>query len=278
MKIDYFAILRTLYEFKIAKQVGAKANSLLLALIWKANVMHFPDTLAIWNSEVRDLAGLSEEELISARNRLITLRINGQSVVTYESGGTRRPGKYSLNYPGLTTFFQNRPKTTPDITPENPGNVPGNSHGNVQGNPPGNLQGNENSGLVLIPGGCKYDETPSTTNKRTKQTNKQFTSDSPEYTLAAYMLQKILQLNATFKMPNMQKWASSMDKIMRIDQRPYEEIKAVIDYVYSSWWKDKVLSPDKLREKYDTLNMQRPRQSDGEEGDLIEWGWKKEKT
>jgi hypothetical protein len=79
-------------------------------------------------------------------------------------------------------------------------------------------------------------------------------------------------------MPNMQKWASSMDKIMRIDQRPYEEIKAVIDYVYSSWWKDKVLSPDKLREKYDTLNMQRPRQSDGEEGDLIEWGWKKEKT
>ena len=183
-----------------------------------------------------------------------------------------------LNYPGLTTFFQNRPKTTPDITPENPGNVPGNSHGNVQGNPPGNLQGNENSGLVLIPGGCKDDETPSTTNKRTKQTNKQFTSDSPEYSLAAYMLQKILQLNPSFKTPDMQKWASSMDKIMRIDKRPYDEIKAVINHVYSSWWKDKVLSPDKLREKYDTLNMQRPRQSDGEEGDLIEWGWKKEKT
>lgn len=272
MQIDYFAILRTLYEFKIAKQVGAKANSLLLALIWKANVMHFPDTLAIWNSEVRDLAGLSEEELISARNRLITLRINGQSVVTYESGGTRRPGKYILNYQGLTTFFQNRTNITPEITPENPGNVPGNSLGNVGGNPQGNVGGNDDFELTLIPGGCKDDETPSNTNKQKKRTNKQFTSDSPEYTLAAYMLQKILQLNPTFKMPNIQKWASSMDKIMRIDQRPYEEIMAVIDYVYSSWWKDKILSPDKLREKYDTLNMQRPKPRREEEA-TFDWGY-----
>lgn len=270
---NHFAILRTLYEFRIAKQVGAKANSLLLALIWKANVMRWPDTLTIWNSEVRDLAGLSEEELVAARSRLTGLQINGQPLVTYQSGGTRKPGKYSLNYVGLMNFFQNN---TPEITPENPGNVPGNLLGNVGGNLCSNLGGNEDFQLTIIPGGSKDDESDSIINKtkRNKQT-KQFTSDSPEYTLAAYMLQKILQLNATFKMPNMQKWASSMDKIMRIDQRPYEEIMAVIDYVYSSWWKDKILSPDKLREKYDTLNMQRPKPRRKEEDDLA-WGWTKE--
>lgn len=275
MQIDYFAILRTLYEFKIARQVGAKANSLLLALIWKANVMYFPEKLAIWNSEVRDLAGLSEEELVSARNRLINLQVNGQKVLLYESGGTRRPGKYFLNYQGLITFFQNKDCITPNITPDFTGNVTGNLHSNVGGNPHSNVRGNEDFSLTVINGGSKDGENHSTTYKQTKPTNKQFMSDSLEYELANFMLGKILVLNPNFKKPNMQKWAADMDKILRIDKREVEEVKEVINYIYSGWWKDKILSPSKLREKYDMLNMQRPKDKKNRKDGEVDWGWQK---
>ena len=270
MQPDYFAILRTLYEFRVAKQVGAKANSLLLALVWKANVMRWPDTLTIWNSEVRDLAGLSEEELVAARSRLTGLLINGHSLVSYQSGGTRKPGKYSLNYIGYMSFFKS---VTPDITPENTVNVPGNPHSNVGGNPHSNVGGNDNFEFTLIPGGSKDDEGDSIINKtkRNKHT-KQYTPDSPEHKLASYMLLKILHLNPNFKTPNMQNWAKWMDNIMRIDKRPYEEIKAVIDYIYAGWWRDKLLSPKKLREHYDRINMQRLKERRKEEAE-VEWGY-----
>lgn len=156
MQPDYFAILRSLYEFRIAKQVGAKANSLLVGIIWKANVMRFPDSLAIWNSEARDIAGLTEEELVAARNRLTQLEINGQFILRYQTGGTRSPGKYQLNYSGLSSYF------TPSITPEIPGNVLGNLLGNVGGNLQGNPPGNE--GVISI---------------LTKQTNKQTNKKPP---------------------------------------------------------------------------------------------------
>ncbi len=169
MQPDYFAILRSLYEFRIAKQVGAKANSLLLGIIWKANVMRFPDSLAIWNSEARDIAGLTEEELVAARNRLTQIDINGQFILRYQSGGTRSPGKYQLNYAGLNTYF------TPGITPEIPGNVPGNLLGNVGGNLQGNPPGNEEDiSILTIQTNKQTKKTPSTKPQNDKPPKKAY--------------------------------------------------------------------------------------------------------
>lgn len=249
MQPDYFAILRSLYELRIAKQVGAKANSLLLGLVWKANVLRFPDTLAIWNSEARDLAGLTDEELVTARNRLTQVQINDQFLLRYQSGGTRSPGRYQLNYAGLGNFF------TPIITPEIPVNVPGNPLGNVGGNLQGNVQGND--GVISI---------LTKQNERNKQNNstsrasktKQFDPSSLEYRLAEYLLKKIKLHLPNIKEPDLQGWASKMDLILRIDKRKPEEVKAVIDFAQGDlFWRSNILSAGKLRDKYDQLNAKR---------------------
>ncbi|WP_157800316.1 DnaD domain-containing protein [Sporolactobacillus pectinivorans] len=109
--MNYFEIVRSYNEFLIAKQVGAKANSLFYALIGKSNILRFPTKLTIYNSELRDLSGLSKDELNPARNKLMQVHVNDQYLVKYKSRGTRKPGDYWINYEGLTNFFQNEPSS-----------------------------------------------------------------------------------------------------------------------------------------------------------------------
>jgi len=252
MQPDYFAMLRTLYEYKIAKQIGAKANSLLMALIWKANVMRFPNSLAIWNSEVRDLAGLSDEELAAARNSITRVQVNGQYIVRYQTGGTKAPGKYQLNYQGLCTFFQDM---SPAITPKNAVNVQGNPQGNEGGNPQGNDEGNEGGISILT----KQNEQNIQTNPPPppKQV-KVFEPESIEYKLSSYLLEKIKLHLPSVKEPDLQKWAGDMDLLIRVDKRTPQEVKDVIEFAQSdSFWKSVILSVGNLRKKYDQLNAKR---------------------
>jgi DnaD/phage-associated family protein len=148
--MNYFEIIRSYNEFLIAKQVGAKANSLFYALIGKSNTLRFPTKLTIYNSELRDLSGLSKDELNPARNKLTQVQINDQYLVKYRSKGTRKPGDYWLNYEGLTSYFQNEPtqdwscipikvkpkKITNDDYSDNPPNSganPNTNHGSNDG-------------------------------------------------------------------------------------------------------------------------------------------------
>ncbi|BBN97469.1 DnaD domain-containing protein [Sporolactobacillus terrae] len=107
--MNYFEIVRSYNEFLIAKRVGAKANSLFYALIGKCNTLRFPAKLSIYNSELRDLSGLSKDELSPARNKLTQVQVNDQYLVKYKSQGTRKPGDYWINYEGFVNYFQNEP-------------------------------------------------------------------------------------------------------------------------------------------------------------------------
>lgn len=54
-----------------------------------------------------------------------------------------------------------------------------------------------------------------------------------------------------------QSWADEFRKIHEIDKRTKEDIKAVIDWATSNpFWQANILSPKKLREKFDTLQAQ----------------------
>jgi len=54
------------------------------------------------------------------------------------------------------------------------------------------------------------------------------------------------------------RWVGNMERLMRIDKRPYEEIKKIIDFSHDDeFWCQNILSPLKLREKYDQLAIQR---------------------
>lgn len=110
-------------------------------------------------------------------------------------------------------------------------------------------------------------ESSDTTNKDTTNnnfTNNNFTnnnlniymSDSTEYRLAQFLYNHILKNNPNAKESNLQKWAKTFELIIRIDKRTSEDIKKIIEFSQKDeFWKCNILSPGKLREKYDQLYL-----------------------
>ena len=84
--------------------------------------------------------------------------------------------------------------------------------------------------------------------------SKVFQSDSEEIRLSNFLFNHILKNNPNSKKPNFQKWAKDFDAILRIDKRPLEKVKEVIKWSQEdSFWKANILSPGKLRDKFDQL-------------------------
>ena len=77
--------------------------------------------------------------------------------------------------------------------------------------------------------------------------------------ISKFLLEKIKSVNPTFKEPNLNSWSSDIDKAIRIDGRTEEQLLHCIKWIYSdagSFWQKNILSGKKLREKFDTMNMQ----------------------
>lgn len=85
---------------------------------------------------------------------------------------------------------------------------------------------------------------------------KTFTLDSTEYQLSELLFTEILKRNPEHKKPNLQTWSKDIDKMIRLDNRKPEKIKAVAVWCQKdSFWQGNILSTAKLREKYDQLLM-----------------------
>lgn len=75
--------------------------------------------------------------------------------------------------------------------------------------------------------------------------------------LCTFFFEKIRERNPSFKEPNLSKWKSEMDLLLRIDKREVEEVKTLINWMSDhKWWKTSCLSPSKLRKDYDSASMQ----------------------
>jgi DNA-binding MarR family transcriptional regulator len=75
--------------------------------------------------------------------------------------------------------------------------------------------------------------------------------------LSQEMFQKIKELNPDAREPNWKIWDRDFDRMIRIDKRSIEEITSMIDWVYNhDFWYKNILSPSKLREKWDKLVIQ----------------------
>ena len=93
-------------------------------------------------------------------------------------------------------------------------------------------------------------------NKKKPKGLKTFPPDSIEYRASEYLLGKILSNNPQAKKPNIQLWCKEFDLMMRVDNRSQSDIGKVIDFCQSDpFWKSNILSPSKLREKFDALTI-----------------------
>lgn len=93
-------------------------------------------------------------------------------------------------------------------------------------------------------------------NHNINNTKEIYCPTSNEVRLSEKLLSLIRQRNTNFKQPNIQKWASHVDRMLRLDRRPVEEIEKVITWCQAdSFWQSNILSTQTLREKYDQLYL-----------------------
>ena len=89
---------------------------------------------------------------------------------------------------------------------------------------------------------------------RQKHKKRVYDKDSDYYKLSEFFVKQILNNNPDFKKPNIQKWSDDFRKIVELDNRDKYEVAMMIKWVQKdSFWMSNVLSPVKLREKYDQL-------------------------
>jgi len=102
------------------------------------------------------------------------------------------------------------------------------------------------------------------TNKNVKNVKKKdhrpkvFPDDSLEMKMCNYMKGKILEGYPGAKIPtSFQKWCLVFDRLMRLDSRTPKQIKEIMDWIYQDdFWCTNIRSPEKLREKWDTIYLQ----------------------
>ena len=69
-----------------------------------------------------------------------------------------------------------------------------------------------------------------------------------------------IQANGSRKPKVTSRWVQDMDKILRLDDRSVDQVRSAIFWCQgNSFWKANILSPAKLREKYDQLRLQASR-------------------
>ena len=102
--------------------------------------------------------------------------------------------------------------------------------------------------------------------KGIKKVNKKthfYREDEWPFRLAQLLLIKIKETLPGFKNPDLQSWAVGMDRLLRIDKRPAEEVRAVINFAQGDpFWQTNTLNVDSLRKHYDQINMLRVQQRD----------------
>lgn len=123
------------------------------------------------------------------------------------------------------------------------------------------------SSLITITNYERYqsNDTENDTEKRPKTIPEQegkeikpFLSNSDEVRLSEFLFEKILFRNSKHKKPNLQTWAKDVDRMIRLDRRTPEEIRAVIEWCQAdTFWQNNILSAAKLREKFDQLQLKR---------------------
>lgn len=78
-----------------------------------------------------------------------------------------------------------------------------------------------------------------------------------------FFLQKMKERKKDFKTPNVDKWKSCMDLLLRLDKRDPDEAKKIIEWASThKWWKIGCTSPESLRKNYDDMQMQMEAEKD----------------
>ena len=98
--------------------------------------------------------------------------------------------------------------------------------------------------------------------KQIKESENKFSDDDMK--AALFLFAKIKQLIPKSKKPNLDNWANTIRLMRERDGRTHKEICEVFKFANNhTFWQSNILSPDKLRKKFDTIELQSKNRSGG---------------
>ncbi|MGX7004145.1 helix-turn-helix domain-containing protein [Caballeronia sp. KNU42] len=97
---------------------------------------------------------------------------------------------------------------------------------------------------------------PTAVNEETREAEREF--QQKDEALASWMLERLRRLNAGFREPDLRAWAADIEEMRHADGRTHEQIAVLFRWANEdAFWHKVVLSPAKLRHKWDDLVIRR---------------------
>ena len=88
--------------------------------------------------------------------------------------------------------------------------------------------------------------------------------DDEDRHVAEWIWELIHRMQPTRKQPNLDQWASEVRLMREVDERTHEDIRDVFAWANSDdFWQTNILSPKKLRAKFDDLDLKRKAKRNG---------------
>lgn len=220
--MNYLQEILAFSRWKEVNHLPATAISLWYELMTICNKCGWQKEFTVPNGLLQISAGLSRKQFENARLLLIQ-----KDRITYKkSNNVNQAGKYSIN--SIVQNIQQEVQQTVQQTAQQKG------------------QRKEHTTGTLI----KLKQN----NKRSSSPKQVYDENSIHFKLANRLYEKILENNPQHKKPNFQEWSNDIRLMMERDQRTDEQIEYLIDWCQqNAFWKVNILSPSKLREKFDQL-------------------------
>lgn len=224
--MNYIKQLNAFYDWLLLNPISAKEQALYLAILHLNNKSGWREEFTIANQTLQAICSMSRSELHKLRNKLEQI-----GLIEYQRGKKNQAGKYKICF-----LYETNTETNVET--------------HMETNQDTHVETNVETNMEHI---TKHKQ------NKTKQGNiyrRKYIYDDSHMELAKRFYQNILQNNPNHKKPNFGKWADDIRKMIEIDNRTEEQIAYLIDWVQQDEFEmTNVLSPDKLRKRFDQLAM-----------------------
>ncbi|MGE0755719.1 MAG: phage replication protein [Pirellulaceae bacterium] len=254
--------VRILHKSCAAQDIGQAACYLCCVIVHTEDAARFAGPARFWNSQLMETMGFSSpKQLDTARDRAVA-----RGWLHYSRAGNRAVGEYFATIPDRFNALSDTPIEPPIHSPEgmNTGTNTGMNHDGFVPKSTQLSDGSRNEKVTKI-GKHSYpipNPTSCPAHPSGDAATKAGTKYSPEdEQLAQWIWSLIVAMQPGRKPPRMDKWASTIRLMREVDGRTHDEIRKLFGWCNrDEFWRTNILSPEKLREKWDdlTLKMTRP--------------------
>lgn len=257
-EIFAFRVIRLLTKRAIANELGPDVCWLLSVVVMQQDAIRYARQVTYYNEQLMPLCGFgSPKRLVTARAKAVE-----SGWLTYQPGTKGVAGKYSVTIPDEWTDVPDGPCDEGELPFRNGKESKicrSDTEGNIENSVP--IRKGKRKGKVRESGKesghlstLSLNPIPSTS--KTKSRTRKVIFQDQDLATAKWMLKLLQDLNPNHKSPNFNEWANTIRLMRERDNRSDEEIRRVFQFANNDdFWKSNILSPAKLREKFDTLSI-----------------------